>query len=95
MQAVAVDASWPEEGNVGGRDEGKRRKRMPIKSQARAAYVCSFSNSAAHGGHVTYAGSLFDPNIRAVGWRGLASRKNSEDKYFVLVVTQGPFHDDR
>ena len=35
------------EGNMGGGDEGKRQERMPIKSQARVAYVCRASNSAA------------------------------------------------
>ena len=32
---------------MGGGDEGKRQERMPIKSQARVAYVCHASNSAA------------------------------------------------
>lgn len=35
------------EGNPGGGDEGKRQERMSIKSQARVAYVCHASNSAA------------------------------------------------
>ena len=48
------------EGNAGGGDGGKRQQRTPINSHARLAYVCRFSNSAAHGDHVTGLAAPFD-----------------------------------